>query len=353
MIKNINFGSITHLCFLGGTPLMADLINEAKDSFTITVITSKRFLNDLTRSNKLFSMFFEELDISYIVTDNIDENSNLVPTTLNTLAVCVSASWVFPKNFIDKFGGRFINIHRSYLPEFRGCASISWMFMQGRFESGYTFHLMTPKMDAGSVLICGKVFFQDGIPTMGKAYADLEKEIVIKFKGFISSIKRRETFKLIEQNEEASTYFPRLNQKIHAYINWLWSGSEIQKFIQAFSDPFGGGKTFLNGDDILIFIKEAGLIISKAEFHPFQYGIVCRKFNDELYIIVKGGMLKLKAVFSEYGVNITSEIKIGDRFHTPIKMLDRALMTRVRFDSDGNFSSDKVLDRSRNYNGEK
>ena len=226
MNDSIDFGSITHLCFFGGTSLMADLINEVHHCFDISVVTSKRFLNNQTNFDKTFSAFLLDKNVSYLVTDTIDDSVESLITP-NTLGICISSNWIFTKKLINQFKGRFINIHRSYLPFFRGCASISWMFMQGNFESGYSFHLMTPSIDAGPILASGKLYYTKEIPSMGEAYIKLEKKIVEEFKIFITAIKERKVLKLENQNEEMSTYFPRLNQKIHAYIDWMWSAEDI------------------------------------------------------------------------------------------------------------------------------
>ena len=40
-----------------------------------------------------------------------------------------------------------------------------------------------------------------------------------------------------KQDEKNSSYWPRLNSKIHGWIDWSWSPKEISDFIKAFDDP--------------------------------------------------------------------------------------------------------------------
>ncbi|HVJ83228.1 MAG TPA: methionyl-tRNA formyltransferase [Planctomycetia bacterium] len=52
---------------------------------------------------------------------------------------------------IPRLGG--INIHGSLLPKYRGAAPVAWAIFQGDAESGVSVLQMTPKMDAGGVVL--------------------------------------------------------------------------------------------------------------------------------------------------------------------------------------------------------
>ena len=67
---------------------------------------------------------------------------------------------------------------------------------------------------------------------------------------------------------------PRLNTPTHSYINWNWDAKDIVSFINAFSDPFQGARTFLNKK--LFIIKKAKIQKKNSIF---------TLFNMELYIV--------------------------------------------------------------------
>ena len=58
---------------------------------------------------------------------------------------------------------------------------------------------------------------------------------------------------------------PRLVSKINSYINWDLDIDEIVKFINAFSNPYPGGQTFINNKKIYLkmqkYIKEIIFIV--------------------------------------------------------------------------------------------
>jgi hypothetical protein len=65
-------------------------------------------------------------------------------------------------------------------------------------------------------------------------------------------------------------------------------------------------------------------------------GIVIR--HDVDWIVVSTSSrysLIIEKVLNSKGENIISKIKQGDRFHTPINILDKAKSTRVFFDPKG------------------
>lgn len=45
-----------------------------------------------------------------------------------------------------------VNLHYSLLPDYRGVYPVNWAIMEGRKESGITYHLVGEKIDAGPVL---------------------------------------------------------------------------------------------------------------------------------------------------------------------------------------------------------
>ena len=68
---------------------------------------------------------------------------------------------------------------------------------------------------------------------------------------------------------------PRLNTKIHGFIDWNWKAKHIVDFVNAFDEPYQGASTFIKGKKYLL--KNAKLLKHKINFHPFQSGIIFKK----------------------------------------------------------------------------
>jgi methionyl-tRNA formyltransferase len=52
---------------------------------------------------------------------------------------------------------RFVNVHYSMLPRYRGLAAVQWGIVNGEPEQGITVHVITPGLDAGNILFQEKV----------------------------------------------------------------------------------------------------------------------------------------------------------------------------------------------------
>ena len=137
------------------------------------------------------------------------------------------------------------------------------------------------------------------------------------------------------QQNEFSSYFPRLNTKIHGYINWSWDAYEITKFVTAFDDPYPGALTRLTNYDDKLHLKSATLLEEYANFHPFQQGIIFRKDENGIYICAKNGALKISYVLNENGDNVNDKIILGERFFNDQEDLANALSTRIKYNSKG------------------
>jgi methionyl-tRNA formyltransferase len=52
---------------------------------------------------------------------------------------------------------RFVNVHYSLLPRYRGVGSVQWGVINGEPEAGITVHVVTGELDAGNILYQGKI----------------------------------------------------------------------------------------------------------------------------------------------------------------------------------------------------
>lgn len=59
---------------------------------------------------------------------------------------------ILPKEFIDAFDSRIINLHPSLLPSFRGIDGIRQAWEAGVRITGCTIHWVSPELDAGPII---------------------------------------------------------------------------------------------------------------------------------------------------------------------------------------------------------
>ena len=137
----------------------------------------------------------------------------------------------------------------------------------------------------------------------------------------------------MSQPEYLSSYWPRLHTDTHGYIGWDWKLEDIERFVCAFDDPYAGAITFVN--DRKVRIKNCLSSLSDGTFHPFQTGIVYKITGAALFVAAGDGSLVVRDVFDENGVNVTLDIRVGDRFETPVEYLEEARRFRAVYTSAG------------------
>jgi methionyl-tRNA formyltransferase len=127
-----------------------------------------------------------------------------------------------------RFGG--INIHGSLLPKYRGSAPIVWAVYHGDKESGVSIIQMTPRLDAGGVIL------QESVPigpnqTAGEleeVLAPLGARLALQAVGRIASGAALP----IPQDPSLATKAPRL-KKDHGRIEWTRTAQQIHDQVRA------------------------------------------------------------------------------------------------------------------------
>ena len=65
---------------------------------------------------------------------------------------------VLSADFVAYYTHRIINIHPSLLPDYRGLDTHARALADGALEHGATVHFVTPELDAGPIILQGRVF---------------------------------------------------------------------------------------------------------------------------------------------------------------------------------------------------
>lgn len=332
--KKINFGKIRKVILFGGDIIMRYTILKLKAAgFEIAVFSGKRNLNQKIDSCSLEDFLLKE-KINFVETSDINSNKVIQGMVKSdTLGISFSAPWIFKKNFIDLFSGRLLNYHQRNLPKDRGGGGFSWMILKGDKKSACLIHQIDKDIDAGAIVKSEKFLFPSSceIPNDYEEYSFKKDKIF--FDIFIHEIKNEKTFSLTVQDENVSTYFPRLHSLTQGLIDWRWAREEIVRFIKAFDDPYCGASTYLNNEKI--FIKKCAPSKDKEKFHIFMSGLIYRKDNKAVFVATKDGGIKISQITNSEGESIMDIIKPGRRFFTPINCLEEAIKFYPIYTSEG------------------
>ena len=328
----MNFGKINQYILLGGGELLCLTAKKLKqESFLVLVITSERHsIESMTIDGNtlLFTEFLQNNNIDYVISNDITDDCRVVnKITENTIGISFGAAWIFKKKFIDRFNGRLLNCHPSRLPQDRGAGGFSWRILRGDNLGAIVVHQIDPGVDTGNIIIFEEFVF----PHTHRYPIDYQEYSIKQYQKlldvFINLVRDGKSFECLAQQENVSTYWPRLATDIHGYIDWNWKLKDIERFICAFDDPYKGASTFLNGKKVRL--KKCYSSFNDGVFHPFQNGLIYRIFAETSFVATECGTLLVNSVLDENGVDIKLNLRIGERFYTPMQYLEEAKQFRA------------------------
>ena len=151
----------------------------------------------------------------------------------------VVAFLILPRSVlaIPKLGS--VNIHPSLLPKYRGAAPIQWAIINGETETGVTIFFLSPRVDAGDILVQQKVEIGSN-ETAGELYERLKMkgaELLIRA---IDGIAEGSVIP-VPQTDEGVSRAPKL-KKEDGEIDWSKSAGDIRNLIRG-TNPFPGAFT--------------------------------------------------------------------------------------------------------------
>ena len=83
-------------------------------------------------------------------------------------------------------------------------------------------------------------------------------------------------------------------------------------------------------------MKKVQLHGGDSSNHPYMSGIVSRHDKDWIVVSTKSKhMLLIEEVLDSKGKNVIKKVKVGDRFYTPNKELEKSKITKTFFNSKG------------------
>lgn len=72
------------------------------------------------------------------------------------VAISLGCLQIFGRELLERFA-QSVNFHNGLLPDYRGLSATGWSLYYGEKRSGFSFHRITPGVDAGAVLVDGAV----------------------------------------------------------------------------------------------------------------------------------------------------------------------------------------------------
>jgi methionyl-tRNA formyltransferase len=293
--------------FFGNNSLILDCLiknSNVKSVFCQPLDKNNASLVEITEVTGKYSIDFNQLDKKELY-NHIHYIKDLNP---DLIVVC-GYKYIIPSEIFNIPRFRTINIHPSYLPNYRGQHVINWVIVNGENETGVTIHFVDEGIDTGDIIVQKKVpvLFKDSASTLHDRIYDEACELLKYVLNNISSGKILQTKK---QDDSKASYFRPRNPQDGA-IDWDRGGIEAYNLIRALVKPWPGAYSY---------IKDNKTIFWSARFEAGSYGFPSGKIIDisdsKLVISVKGGKLSVDdyITLDKNGDKINLELQVGDKF---------------------------------------
>tara|TARA_Y100001968_G_C19387326_1_gene733580 strand:- start:327 stop:1370 length:1044 start_codon:yes stop_codon:yes gene_type:complete len=336
---------IVNICLLGGGLLLlkiAEAYANNNNIGNINIITSERHYKEEINIDIFFDTEYKRISennnnnvLDLKIVKDLDSPFFEEIAKDSQLLISFGSAWMFKKKHID-YCKNLINVHCTNLPQWRGGGFPSWMILAGINYSSITIHKIDEGIDTGNIIYTKKFFFPPGCKTPLDYKNHIHELSYTCLNKFINDfVSNANIINEIVQQEDFSSYFPRLNSDIHACIDWTWNSNDLIKFIDAFDDPYSGAFTNISGKTERIYLKKAYVVEGECNYHPFQAGIVFRKEENGIYICTNGGAIYCQSVLNFNGNNVIDNISTGDRLYSKYDDLEKARSTKTIYTSKG------------------
>ena len=142
--------------------------------------------------------------------DNLDNEFNHITKLNPDIVIVVAYGMIIPKQLINIQNIKFINIHASLLPKWRGAAPIQRAIMNLDKETGISIMEIVSKVDAGPVMLQSKIKISKNtnFNELSSELANLGSKMILDSLDLIEN--KNAVFK--EQNHQEATYAKKIKK---------------------------------------------------------------------------------------------------------------------------------------------
>lgn len=275
---------------LGYGPSALTALESLVKQFSVVAVVRPRGKGSL---EDLVERCAYERNIPIISDPNVSSVERAVIDLQPDCVVASSYGRILGKRILAR--AKFVNVHYSHLPRYRGLAAVNWVVANGEHETAVTIHTMTPGLDAGNIL------YQQVVPVGPDQTAwelltvlnDIQLEVLGD-----TVVRHLEGYMGSPQDESAST-FACARVPADGEIDWAASTDKIYALIRALSPPWPGAHTYLG-------IRRVTIVRAAPVTHTPRYEgripgrVIGRSSADGSVDVLTGdGILRIHEVTTE------------------------------------------------------
>ena len=217
------------------------------------------------------------------------------------VVIVVAYGKLIPPEILDIKNIKFINVHASLLPRWRGAAPIQRSIMEMDEETGISIMKIIPELDAGPFMIQEKIKIEksDNFKSLSDKLAILGSSLTTKALDLIET----NTFNFKEQDNAAATYAKKVD-KSETEIKWNLPAKNLIAKINGLS-PYPG--VWFKHQDVRIKILKAIEIEQSGEIGEIldnNLTVACKENAIQILSVQKAGkkILNTKEFLSGYSI---------------------------------------------------
>ena len=217
------------------------------------------------------------------------------------VVIVVAYGKLIPPEILDIKNIKFINVHASLLPRWRGAAPIQRSIMEMDEETGISIMKIIPELDAGPFMIQEKIKIEksDNFKSLSNKLAILGSSLTTKALDLIET----NTFNFKEQDNAAATYAKKVD-KNESEIKWNLPAKNLIAKINGLS-PYPG--VWFKHQDVRIKILKAIEIEQSGEIGEIldnNLTVACKENAIQILSVQKAGkkILNTKEFLSGYSI---------------------------------------------------
>ena len=252
---------------------------------------------EICRSKKIKFIYFEKSNFK-----NIEKKIKLIkPDYIFSFYF----RKIFPKEILNLAMNCCINIHGSYLPNYRGAAPLNWQLINGETTGGVTLHKINEKIDAGKIISqkSFKIFKKDNPLTLSNKIIKTSNLILDETLPFLDRKIRNSKSQILR-----GTKVYKKRNEMDGEINWMDSSISINNLIRGVSKPYPGAFTYYNKKKIVIWVSRIDYTKKERSTKRFGYFYKDRRY----YKVITGkGILTIIKMNNEYFLPKKGRFNIG------------------------------------------
>ncbi|ABZ84690.1 methionyl-tRNA formyltransferase [Heliomicrobium modesticaldum Ice1] len=219
--------------------------------------------------------------------------------------VVVAFGRILPPRLLDAFPQRWINVHASLLPKYRGAAPIHRAVIDGEKETGITTMLMSEGLDEGDMLLKRSLAIgpDDTTGQVHDALAELGARLLVE------TLAAMEAGRLQPQPQDGSqaSYAPML-ARADEQVDWSAPAEAVHNRVRGMN-PWPGAFTMDEGKILKILrgrLRHEGLPLPDPTGSAAHPGEILQIVGDEVAVATGAGVYWLSEVRPAGGKTMTA-----------------------------------------------